>query len=214
MTRFSAASITLLVVLTGCTVAPTPEPPSILPTPTDSDPVESLLHAAESAFDNNRLTTPPDDNALNRYHAVLALEPGNRKARDGINRIVDKYLDWAMDNAERGNLTRARQYVTRAESIDAGHPNIRSVVNMINDREERRSTRLAVDRDALRFRRADEINFDAAADYIQRHRAFVTIRAPDDASGRWLYQELNQRVPFRIEARFEFQSKPEILLTQ
>ena len=86
--------------------------------------------------------------------------------------------------------------------------------DMINDREERRETRFRVDPGALKLRQEDAINFSAAADYISRHRAFVTIRAPDDASGRWLYQMLNKRVSFRIEARFELQSKPEILLTR
>jgi len=176
--------------------------------------VDRLLAAAELNYSNNQLTTPRDNNALQKYRAVLKRDPGNVDALDGINRIVEKYLAWARDHAEQGNISKARLYVARAETVDASHPNIDPVVNLINDREDQKTTLFTLRRNDVLNRNAARIAFDTIARQITRNQSFATIRAPDDASGRWIYQELNARVPFRVEAAFEVQNTPSVLLSR
>ena len=194
----------------GCTVQ-TPQRPPAPPVP--NSPVAALLSAGDTSLAANRLTTPREESAYFYYRQVLALEPDNQHALNGINTIVETYLDWALDHVESGNLVRARQYVTKAESIDARHPNIKAVVNRINDREETRVVSYPVDAIALRQRDATKINFDRIAAEIVRRRGFVTIRAPNDPDGRWLYQQLNERVSFRIQAKFERTGQSVILVS-
>lgn len=172
-----------------------------------------LLNEASDALAANRLTTPKNQNAYDYFREVLALEPNNQAAVNGINVIVETYLAWALDHVETGNLRRARQYVTKAESIDPKHPNIKPVVNRINDREELRVVSYPINATALRQRDLSGINFDGMAAEIVRRQGFVTIKAPNDPSGRWLYQKLNERVSFRIQAKFERSSKPLILVS-
>lgn len=210
MTRFSFLSLILLVIISGCES----QPGQRTPTRPIESPVDQLLGQAELNYRNNQLTTPSDDNALLKFQAVLALDPGNVIAQDGINRIVEKYLAWARDHAESGNLSKARVYVSRAESVDATHPNIVPVVNLINDREDLKTMLFTLDRQAVLRRNAKRIDFESIARAIVQKQAFVTIRAPDDASGRWLYQELNKRVSFRVEAAFNITSTPSIVLTR
>jgi hypothetical protein len=100
-----------------------------------------------------------------------------------------------------------------AEGIDPGHPNIEPVVNKINDQEDKVVSVFQLDATSVRDQSVDPTQFATIAAKIQRHRAFITIRAPNDRSGRWLYQELNRQVDFRIEARFEISSNPSVSLT-
>lgn len=210
VTRIVVLSLALLVIISGCMVQPARKVPQ---QPAES-PIDRLLVAADLNYNNNQLTTPQDNNALQKYRMVLEQEPGNTEALDGINRIVEKYLAWARDHAEQGNISKARLYVARAETVDASHPNIGPVVNLINDREDQKTTLFTLRRDDVLTRNAARIAFDTMAQHITRTRSFATIRAPDDASGRWIYQELNARVPFRVEAAFEVKNTPSVLLSR
>lgn len=210
VSQYLALSFVLLVLISGCTVTPPIEPS---PVDLTGAKIQQLLAAADVAMQENRLTTPANDNAFDRYNLVLALSPSNKVAIAGINRIVERYLTWALDQAERSNLKKARYYVTLAEEIDSGHPNIKPVVNKINDQEDKVVSVFKLDATSVRNQSVDPDRFATIAARIQRHRSFITIRAPDDRSGRWLYQELNRQVDFRIEARFEINTNPSVSVT-
>lgn len=197
-----------LLLISGCN---TPDPTKI---PRPEDPValeiSQLLREAALAIEANQLTTPRGDNAYNRYLRILELDANNIEAREGINKITETYLAWALDNAERNNFSRARQYVTKAEQIDRGHPNIRPVVNRINDLEDSDITVFKLSAQAVRDKTVSGREFTRIARKIAQHNAFVEIRAPTDASGRWIYQQLNQRVDRRITARFVLSTQPSV----
>ena len=213
------------VFISACTVTPPVEQTQIDlqetqidPQETQTDPqeiqIQQLLSSANWALEEDRLTTPTENNALSDFRQVLLIDPSNAFARDGINRIVEQYLAWALDHAERSNLKRARQFVSIAEEIDPQHPNIQPVVNKINDQEDRVVTVFKLDPVAVRRKTVDAQELDRIAARIAHHRAFVTIRAPDDRSGRWLYQELNSRVDFRLEATLELSNNASVSLTR
>ena len=209
--HYLVLSFVFAVFISGCTAMPDVEPP-----PVDSTKVtiQQLLSAADTAMEQNRLTTPSDDNALDRYEQVLTLNPSNTLAIAGINRIVERYLVWALDLTEKSNLKKARYFVSLADEIDPNHPNIEPVVNKINDQEEKVFRIFKLDATSVRDQTIDPNVLAEIAAKIQRDRAFITIRAPDDRSGRWLYQELNRQVEFRIEATFERSSNASVSLTQ
>ena len=207
-----ALCFTLATLLAGCTpTRQTPAPQRPAPQ-TDEPVINRLLDSARAAFNTDRLTTPEGDNAHQYYRQVLAFDAGNPAALEGISAIVETYLTWAMARVERGQYSRARLYLNRASTVDDSHPNIGPVLNMIRESEEKITIDFALDPRAVRGKRPEGIGFDRIANRIEQESAFVTIRAPDDASGRWLYQELNRRVSFRIEARFERASRPSISL--
>ena len=71
--------------------------------------IETLLAAASTAMNENRLRTPPGANALAIYRTVLTLDPANARARNGIKRITQVYLDEARDALAQNQLGRAAQ---------------------------------------------------------------------------------------------------------
>jgi serine/threonine protein kinase len=56
--------------------------------------IDKLLAQAEQLFSKNRLTKPESRNALALYNEVLALEPNNGAAKDGVNNIIEKLGDY------------------------------------------------------------------------------------------------------------------------
>jgi Tfp pilus assembly protein PilF len=86
-----------------------------------------------------RLTTPPGNNAFEKYNAVLSLEPQNEAAREGIDRVVNNYLQLAQSAAETGDIETARRYVSRAAAIRPDHPAVQSATARLARRDEAES---------------------------------------------------------------------------
>jgi Mg-chelatase subunit ChlD len=81
--------------------------------------VAALLREGAALFAAQKLTTPEGEAAVDRFRAVLALQPGNHHALAGLRRIADTYAGWAETNLARGNATKAAGYLARAVSVDS-----------------------------------------------------------------------------------------------
>ena len=212
MNRYLVSFIWLFLVTAGCAVQ---QPKQIIETSrvVEENPIDRLLAKAELAFEKNYLTTPPDSSAFRFYTDALKINPQNEVALLGINNIVEQYLSWALNNADIGNYDRARHYLERARSIDDSHPNIQPVLQSIQEHEQAIVNEFHLDPKRVEARKVSKTMLRRIARLISAHNTFVTIQAPDDATGRWLYKELNERVDFRIQAEFELSKNPRIYLS-
>ena len=86
--------------------------------------IEALLAAASTAMEEGRLRAPPGVNALAIYRNVLTLDPANSRARNGITRITQVYLDEARDALAQNQLGRAARELEAAAAVDPTNPNV------------------------------------------------------------------------------------------
>ncbi len=187
----------------GASIAPVEVDPRIFP----------LLAKAEEAYAEDRLTTPLDDNAYLRYLQVLSIDPDSEKANQGIANIVEKYLAWSIENVYQARYRRARDFLNKARSVDENHPNITAVENMVNSYASGRSQTFELSRKLTELRDPDTVStLSSIAAEISKHQATIVIEAPSDATGRWIYQQLNEATEERVRARFEMTSRVRIHL--
>lgn len=85
--------------------------------PSDGAAIKAHLAAAEKAMKAVRFTTPQRDNAYKHYQMVLAIDPDNSEALSGLQKIVDRYLQFIAKARAEGRLDEARLYLQRAESV-------------------------------------------------------------------------------------------------
>ena len=78
-----------------------------------------LSHAAD-LLRQGRATAPFNDNALNVYHEVVKLDPGNKLADAGLAQIERGYLDRALGAAAQDDFDGADQVLGEASSIRPG----------------------------------------------------------------------------------------------
>jgi hypothetical protein len=207
--------LVLISILPGCQLEKVSPEEAVIPsTPVKIDPrILPLLSMAEEAFVENRLTTPLEDNAYLRYLQVLSIDPDNEKANQGIADIVEKYLAWSIENVSLARYRRARDYLNKARSVDENHPNIAAVENMVNSYASGRTQTFELSRKSAEQKDADTASrLRAIAAEISRHDATIVIEAPSDATGRWIYQQLNEATEMRVKARFEMTSRVRIHL--
>ena len=141
------------VALAAPTAVPAPVPPTVLPPvlPTKSAPapviaavkpslpsrrgpsaadrlrIVGMLTNAKLALGENRLMSPPGDNAYDRYRSVLRLEPGNSTAKGGLRDIASRYVKRASKSLDQGDAAAARDHLRHARQADPSHAGIRAV---------------------------------------------------------------------------------------
>jgi serine/threonine-protein kinase PpkA len=79
--------------------------------------IEKLLSKAAAALDAYRLTKPKTSNAHMYYQRILALDPQNEEAVQGINRVVEAYADLAERKLVQYDYEAAKSYLERGLSI-------------------------------------------------------------------------------------------------
>lgn len=114
--------------------APPPAEAVVAPSPAESKHVariRALLAAAELAFADLRLTLPDGNCAHYYFSEVLAIEPDNAHARNGIRRIGDRYADLADNALGRERENQAARLVQRGRGVDAQNPRLIGIEQQI-----------------------------------------------------------------------------------
>jgi len=84
-----------------------------------------LLARAENQLDDLKLTWPKTDNAYETYQQVLVMEKNNKRAAQGLDRIVQQYMDITLKAEEVDDLESALDYSEQALLVDPGHVRFR-----------------------------------------------------------------------------------------
>ena len=99
------------------------------------DPIRILLVQARVDFAARRYTSPPGNNALERYRQVQQQEPDNREARAGIERIAQRYLMLADAQAGDEDPSLWMGYLQRAGEL-AAEFKVEAVATGVAERRE------------------------------------------------------------------------------
>jgi serine/threonine-protein kinase PpkA len=85
--------------------------------PTVEDPVVKLLAMGRANLAAQRISSPPGNNALDRYKLVLRIEPNNADAKAGIAAVAQAYVDLAAKQDPQTAEQQWLDYLVRAETI-------------------------------------------------------------------------------------------------
>jgi serine/threonine protein kinase len=95
-----------------------PEPEeSVTLTLEEQTKIEELLTLADEDIAALRLTSPNNNNALNKYLSILMIDENNVQATEGILSISDKYISLAYGAMQSNNLAKADTYIEKAKRI-------------------------------------------------------------------------------------------------
>lgn len=95
----------------------TPALKPLQPTLEQQAQIDQLLTRARQALARDRLTSPFEDNAYTYYQQVLAIEPENVLASQGILQLADRYLAMADKRLSSGNSDAANRLLQRAQLV-------------------------------------------------------------------------------------------------
>ncbi len=105
------------------------------------DPVERLLARCREHHEAKRLTTPANRNAADCYTDVLRLDPANRQALAGLERIEATYVTWTRSALSKGQIGKARNYLSRLERLNPTNPRLLTLAAAIDEASTRAAAR-------------------------------------------------------------------------
>lgn len=180
----------------------------------DQREIADLLFAALQALDADRLMTPVDDNAHGRFRRVLANDPDNEIALQGLEDIVLRYLAMADEASRQGLFEEAETLLERARFVNEDHPNIAAAAELL--RAEKESGDLFFNFDARELARRSDAAQEQLGDIARRARennAFFLITAPNDDLARWMFSVMREAVSgYRLRGNIELANRGSIRL--
>jgi tetratricopeptide (TPR) repeat protein len=120
---------------------PTPRPPAAAHAPDSlsSDllaqrvsEIDSLLITAQQQFDAQHLTQPAGDNAWETYQKVLQLDPTNQRAREGLQRIVQRIEFTARGKQQNGDLLKSLAIIEEGLRVMPNHSGLSALKEEVN----------------------------------------------------------------------------------
>ncbi len=176
--------------------------------------IADILFAGLQALDADRLLTPIDDNAHARFQRVLAYDPDNEIALQGLQDIVARYLELASEATRQGLFEEAETLLGRARFVDVSHPGISLAAEQLESERDSGDLFFSFEATAL-ARRSDAVQQQLAeiARQAQEHNAFFLITAPSDDLARWMFSVMREAVAgYRLRGNIELASRASIRL--
>jgi len=173
-----------------------------------------ILYEGLQALGDDRLLTPVDDNAHARFMRVLAYDPDNAIALQGLQDIVVRYAELSEEASRQGLFMEAETLLDRARFVDAEHPGIARASLALQT--EMNSGDLFFVLDEREFANHSENAQEQLADIARQakqHGAFFLITAPNDDLARWMFSIMRTAVDgYRLRGNIELATRTSVRL--
>ena len=233
--RAGLVVVSLSLFMVACESAPAPEQPPetpAVPVEPEAEPplVRPTLDAEERyrrmiadwlydglrALQDDRLLTPSASSAHHYFSRVLALEPDNELAREGLQDIVNRYAQLAETASRQGQFENAELFLRRGERVNADHSVLDQGRAVLQTERERTYSVHTLDGRSVANRSdvAREQLLAIAKDLAEsRDELFVLVTAPNDDQGRWMFTLIRDALDEpRLRGSIEIGSQPSVRL--
>ncbi len=106
--------------------------PAIL-TPKEQERINTLIENAEVNLLVGRLIEPPESNASDSYKNILKLQPGNKEAQKGLEKISEQYLKQAQYFFNNGDITQANIHSQTGLHVLPNHQGLLALQKKLSD---------------------------------------------------------------------------------
>jgi hypothetical protein len=96
----------------------------------------ALEWLARNSLRQDRLMSPPADNAHYYFSRLLELNPNNQTARLGFSAIAERFVVLAEEEFSRRNYGKAQAYITLGLQVEPDNRGLETLRSMIETREK------------------------------------------------------------------------------
>ncbi len=190
----------------------------------------SLLKQAQEAFRKARYTTPQHNNAYDKFHSVLLLNPDNAQARAGLQAILLRYSRLVRTALESGRVKAASAYLHQAELFYPANAllmDLKKEIYRVKASYAQRQSTLQNTAPKAQFSVHEDVGLperelsakseailDLLVDIGKRLRdsdESVLIFARSDREGRWIYKQLKHAAEgYRVRGDIRIARAPKL----
>lgn len=205
-------------------VSTVPAPaPVVAPQPLSSreQMLKRMLAEADYAMSQDRLLSPIEDNAFDRFHSVLLMDPGNKSAKSGLQAIALRYIEMARNSIARGQFSQAQSHINNARGIDPKSPLLDETTAYLR-RERANQPPVEAYKpgpnehllNAQELSRKSSAVIAQLAELAQKAKDsgdLVMIYARNDAEGRWIYAQMRDSLEdFLLRGDIRIATQPRV----
>lgn len=173
-----------------------------------------LLFEGLQALDADRLLTPAETSAYSRFQRVLAYDPENAIALQGLQDIASRYLELSLQASRRGLFAEASTMLENARFVDPAHPELAAA--WITLQAEINSGDLFFDLDNNEVAQRSESVQRKLAEIARQARdksASFLITSPNDEHARWMFSVMREAVEgYRLRGNIELARRTSVRL--
>jgi len=171
-----------------------------------------MLYEARVAYEDNRLMTPPGNNAYDGFRSVLDFDPENEVALQGIRDVALRYVELAEAAIQVRQYDNAEDLLNRAARVDGSQPAIADSRRRLEQAREIEMDVFSLDAESLSQRNLEiMVELGEIGQYIRDREATFLINARTDEEGRWIYQTMRQAVGgYRLRGNIAMDNEPSI----
>lgn len=171
-----------------------------------------MLYEARLAYEDNRLQSPPGNNAYDMFRAILDFDPDNEVALQGIRDIVLRYIELADAAMNVRQYDNAEALLRRAASIDQQSEDVANARRQLEQARNIQMEIFALDAEQITDRSLEiMVELGEIGQYIQEKEATFLINARTDEEGRWIYRIMREAVGgYRLRGNIAVDSEPSI----
>lgn len=176
--------------------------------------IADVLFEGLQALEDDRLLTPLEDNAYSRFQRVLALDNENQIAKEGVEKILLRYVALSQQASRRGLFDNAEELLGRAKFIDEDHPALAQALSLLKEERESGDLIFNLDSNELLDRSEAMVSqLGHIAEQARDRQAFFLITAPNDNLARWMYLQMRNAVEgYRLRGNIELANQTSIRL--
>jgi len=200
----------------------------------DENLASALLAKGQTALQKDQLTSPENDNAYYYFRKVLLMAPDQPEARNGMEAIFDRYLDFARTAHNNGDFPRALAMVDQAEKILLPSKTSKAMrVQILEEQKRVAEAKKAKKPVVVKVKEAeiDGIEYllsieglnskdkkirerlKLIAEHTQTLKGSVRIEGRDEDENHWIYEQLKAAVPqFTLHADIRKSQYPKVVV--
>ena len=149
-------------------------------TSTNQQDISRLLAQAEADVKADRMIRPQEQNALKSYRRILAIDPDNQNARQGIESILAHYVTLAKDSLTKGDTVKLERNITDILTIDPDSQEVQKLRDELQAQQQKVTQLLA--QAQLAFK-ADNITRPRDKSALALYRSALKLE-PNNATAR------------------------------
>lgn len=96
----------------------------------------ALEWLARNSLRQDRLMSPPADNAHYYFSRLLEINPNNEAAKQGFSAIAERFVVLAEEEFSRRNYAQAQAYITLGLQVEPNNKGLKTLRSMIETREK------------------------------------------------------------------------------
>lgn len=184
-----------------------------------------LLIQAEKAFRLGRYTTPQHDNAYDKFHSVLLINPGSSGARSGLQAILLRYAELVRGSLQNGRLGAASAYLNQAELFYPANPLLMDLKKDLRVAKKNQPAEVFVAKGTSSKHEEFNLPLDELSDRstvvtqilssialrVKETDESILIFARNDKEGRWIYKQLRLSASgYRVRGDIRISKAPKV----